>query len=206
MTNETEIWKQVTLYRPLGLCEASSLGRIRVTVNTAVGPKTIYRKQNKSWGGYMQLSIATETGRKNRAVHRLICQAFHGDPPSDAHEASHINGDKLDNRACNLAWKTHRENEADKRRHGTLLTGDRHYSRKEPHRLARGDRHGSRLHPERMRRGSQQTQSVLNDDAVRMIRRIAAHGCNATDLARGFGVSDTTIGRIVSRTAWKHVG
>lgn len=49
------------------------------------------------------------------AVHRLVAQAF-CDAPSPTREeyqkreVNHKNGNRLDNRACNLEWITHREN------------------------------------------------------------------------------------------------
>lgn len=43
-------------------------------------------------------------------VHRLVCAAFHGAPPTSNHEPDHINGDRSDNRPSNLEWVTHKEN------------------------------------------------------------------------------------------------
>ena len=62
--------------------------------------------------------------------HVAICEAWHGPKPTPAHEVAHGNGDRTDNRAENLAWKTRPENHADKIRHGTNLRGDRHPSSK----------------------------------------------------------------------------
>lgn len=42
-------------------------------------------------------------------------------------EVAHLNGDRLDNRAANLAWKTRSQNAADKFGHGTDNRGKRHY-------------------------------------------------------------------------------
>jgi len=37
----------------------------------------------------------------------LVCLFYHGEPPTPNHEPCHLNGDKMNNKADNLAWKTH---------------------------------------------------------------------------------------------------
>src|SRR5512139_988904 len=63
-------------------------------------------------------------GRKGRTmkVARLVALAFLGEPGVGL-EVAHLNGDSLDNRAANLAWKTKAANEADKIDHGTTNRG-----------------------------------------------------------------------------------
>lgn len=57
-----------------------------------------------------------------RGVHALVCTAFHGPRPPGL-DASHVNGDKSDNRASNLVWETRKENFARKVEHGTSDIG-----------------------------------------------------------------------------------
>lgn len=77
---------------------------------------------SKSGGGYGKI------GRRGKTldVHRLICREEHGEPPSPKHDAAHDCG----NRACcnprHLRWDTRKGNLADKKKHGTLLYGERH--------------------------------------------------------------------------------
>jgi len=73
--------------------------------------------------GYLRLCLR---GAGIQRVNRLVCLAFHGEPPTPRHEAAHLNGDPADNSAANLAWETRKENETDKNRHGTRLRGERH--------------------------------------------------------------------------------
>jgi len=47
---------------------------------------------------------------KNYKVHRLVCEAFHGSPPSENSVVIHINECATDNRPCNLKWGTQKEN------------------------------------------------------------------------------------------------
>lgn len=51
-------------------------------------------------------------------VHQLVCEAFHGPRPTPRHEVAHWDGNPANNHASNLRWATHRENEADRVRHG----------------------------------------------------------------------------------------
>lgn len=70
-------------------------------------------------------------GRRYLA-HRLVCELVHGPAPSPDHEAAHTCG--KGHEGCvspsHLKWATRKENEGDKRAHGTLLTGERHGSAK----------------------------------------------------------------------------
>lgn len=56
-------------------------------------------------------------------VHRFLCEAFHGPPPSPKSWVRHLNDDPLDNRVENLCWGTPAENARDARRNGKMGTG-----------------------------------------------------------------------------------
>ena len=47
-------------------------------------------------------------------VHRAVCEAWHGLPPSPVHQPDHGNRDRTDNRAENLRWRTPVENAANR--------------------------------------------------------------------------------------------
>lgn len=62
--------------------------------------------------------------------HRYVCFLVQGAPPSPEYEAAHDCGKS---RCCNpnhIAWKLHADNIADKRKHGTLLVGEKHHQAK----------------------------------------------------------------------------
>jgi HNH endonuclease len=109
-------------------------------------------------------------------LHRLICETFHGPAPTPKHQAAHINGDRFDNRALNLEWKTHLENEADKKRHGTHARGPKH-------------RFSAKL-------------SEAN--VAKIIEALSAH-VPKTIIAKWFGVSESTIRHIARGKTWKDI-
>lgn len=45
-------------------------------------------------------------------VHRLVCEAFNGPPPTPEHQVNHKNFNTRDNRPENLEWVTSEENAA----------------------------------------------------------------------------------------------
>jgi hypothetical protein len=57
-------------------------------------------------------------------IHALVCEAFHGPRPIGA-EVRHLDGNRFNNAAANLAWGTPQENAADRALHGTVASGDR---------------------------------------------------------------------------------
>lgn len=54
--------------------------------------------------GYKTVMLRSGGKQKMFGVHRLVCDAFHGAPPSAKHQVDHINGDRSDNRPANLEW------------------------------------------------------------------------------------------------------
>lgn len=75
-------------------------------------------------GNYVGLQLSRCDGHVEKAyLHRLICEAFHG-PCPDGKECRHLDGDKTNNAASNLAWGTKLENEADRIGHGTTVRGE----------------------------------------------------------------------------------
>jgi hypothetical protein len=76
-------------------------------------------------GNYVGLQLVRSDGHTEKAyLHRLICEAFHGPCPPGM-ECRHLDGDKTNNAANNLAWGTRDENTSDRTRHGTNPVGER---------------------------------------------------------------------------------
>ncbi len=56
----------------------------------APGPALRKLKPRVDRDGYLRVAIVPPTGRAvYRQVHRLVCAAFHGAPPTPRHEAQH---------------------------------------------------------------------------------------------------------------------
>lgn len=114
--------------------EASTLGRIR-SVDRVLelmgrwGPMSrfhrgkILRLKRKPNGYGLTYLCFYAGGRSYPQVNRAVCWTFHGEPPSDKHEAAHLDGRTENNQPENLTWKTPKENAADKVRHGTAPIG-----------------------------------------------------------------------------------
>jgi hypothetical protein len=94
----------------------SSEGRVR---HSRVNAPILAGSLDKD--GYRRVCLHGVTLR----VHSIVCECFHGLRPKGM-ECAHLDGDKTNNAARNLAWKTPKENEADKLTHGTWQSGEKH--------------------------------------------------------------------------------
>lgn len=182
-----EEWRAI----PFSDCyEVSNMGRVRKVRHVIKDMKNLGLILKQSWGSnkkYAHVNIPIDGKRGPFRVNRLVCIVFHGDPPSFKHHAAHLNGDSLDNRAENLAWKTPKENEYDKRIHGTARIGEKHWSKTMPERRARGVGHG---------------KTKITDEDVRAIRLDPR---NNSEVGRSYGLDKTTILNIRARKTWGHV-
>ncbi len=75
--------------------------------------------------GYLKVRLSLASGRRiNRAVHRIVAEAFLGERPPGT-QVRHLNGDRLDNRALNLRYGSAKENAQDRDRHGRTVRGEK---------------------------------------------------------------------------------
>lgn len=94
----------------------SNFGRAR-------GPLKILKPGVDS-SGYLHIRPCLDGKCRTKLLSRLVCTAFHGTAPSPDHEAAHLDGDKTNNAASNLAWSTPKQNQAHKYHHGTVALGE----------------------------------------------------------------------------------
>lgn len=166
---EEEIWKAVKDWP----YEVSSLGRVRRSVGVPGTRKHRICAQTRNVrSGYLYVMLSDGGQRRNRAVHILVCEAFHGARPSPICDAAHGDGSRANNVATNLRWATRAENMGDALKQGTFCVGTNHWSAK------------------------------LSANIVRTIRSRAATGENMHRIAEEFGIWPSQVCRIVKRQTW----
>lgn len=102
-----EIWKKIADFENY---EVSNLGNVR---NAKTGR---IMKPHKNTVGYWQTAIHKDGKQHFKCTHKLVAEAF-VDNPRHCTEVNHLDEDKNNNRADNLAWCTHKENI----NHGTCI-------------------------------------------------------------------------------------
>lgn len=162
-----EEWRPIKGWE--GRYEVSDFGRVkslRCKGHQRVRPVVLAPGSN---GRYLIVNLAH---RRMAYVHRLVLEAFLGPCPSGMN-ASHLDGDRLNNRAENLAWESHSDNCARKQLHGTHQAG------------------------------AASPRAKLCWAEVESIRDLAGAGVSTASLALKYSVSRGTISRVVSARAWR---
>lgn len=118
--------------------------------------------------GYLYVVLSGKK-QSTKPVHRLICLSFHGSCPPGM-EASHQDGNRLNNKPDNLEWETKKDNNAKRREHGTQVQGISHPS------------------------------ALLNQEKLIQVRKLISSGMKQKDIAKKMGltqpfVSDIKTGR-----------
>lgn len=125
---------------------------------------------------YPSVQVIEQSRKRTKAIHLLVCLAWHGAKPTPVHEVRHLDGRRINSMPTNLCWGTQAENEADKKRHGTAVLGSRHGVAK------------------------------LNEEAVRILRIAIPQGLwNPVDAAKVFGVDPSVIRAVTAGKSWRHV-
>ena len=98
------VWKEIPLTD--GKYLISSDGRVaRVLKKGGLRELSPYKNNTP----YLAVKVFDGDGKRiNKYVHRLVAEAFV--PKTEGTEVNHKNGDKTDNRAVNLEWVSHSEN------------------------------------------------------------------------------------------------
>jgi len=121
----SERWLPVAGYE--GFYEVSDLARVRslprMTRHAGLKGGQILRTPLGNHG-YPTVNLSVDGHRKVHLVHRLVAAAFLG-PCPEGMEVRHLDGNRGRCELSNLAYGTHSENELDKLRHGTHITGSR---------------------------------------------------------------------------------
>ena len=165
-----EIWRCVVGYPGY---EVSNLGKIRGNKGFGKWPKRIITPINNT-DGYPTVKLSYNKTRKKQPVHKLVLNAFARKRKRNEC-ASHLNGNKEDNRAINLVWETLKDNMNRKRLHNTMPNGERNGS------------------------------AILSEIDVKNIRNLCLSGHTFTSVGVKYGVTRTNIANIVKRKTWFHL-
>ena len=200
-TTIPEEWRPVGGYE--GWYSVSSLGSVRRDVDGKGTYAGRVLNTKIPANGYLQVGLSNERGGKqsSHSIHVLVATAFLS-PRPEGYGVNHINGNKIDNRVCNLEWVTPKQNSEHAVALGLMPSGDRSSSRLHPDSYPRGDKHYARLRPEVMARGSANGNAKLTEEIVREILNSAE---NRITLANRYGLNKETISRIRRRECWLHV-
>lgn len=132
-------------------------------------------KPFKDRDGYSYHTLMLNKKRYWKCISRIVATVFHGEAPSDLHEAAHNDGDPSHNYYKNIRWATKKENHADKKIHGTSING------------------------------SNNPKSKLSEGDVINIIKINPSGKQTKQIATQYGVNYCTIRDIITRKTWKEV-
>lgn len=118
---EAEVWLQIPSEPNY---EASSHGCIRRAAG-GPGAKKGQPLALTKCGPYLAVTTSHTGVLRNRKVHSLIAEAFHG-PRPEGSVVRHLDGDSANNRPVNISYGTQQTNILEKRDHGTMRRGDSH--------------------------------------------------------------------------------
>lgn len=115
-----EVWRDIPGLE--GRYQASSLGRIRNVARIVRGTRCRWQRSKIlvpfSNNGYPTVYTCVNGARRPVSIHRLVCLAFHGPPPSPECVVAHGDGSRTNNVPANLRWATRSENQLDRTLHG----------------------------------------------------------------------------------------
>jgi len=100
---EPEEWRQALDVLPI---EVSSLGNVRDLVSKMPRTPRVVRGKRSS---RLEITLTRSWGKKAFRLARLVCETFHGEPPTPAHVVLAKDGDPTNCRADNLRWATRSE-------------------------------------------------------------------------------------------------
>ena len=177
MQNLLESWVDIPDY--IGLYQVSDAGRVRVHPQSSrkkgpSSPSKILTLADRK--GYLVATLMDLNGkRKGTTINRLVAIAFHGNPPTTAHQAAHLDGNRKNNLPSNICWATSKENHS----HRVLHKTD-----------AKGTRNG---------------RSKIKESDVIAIRNAVLRGLTKVSIASEFGISNTQVNNIALQKSWSHI-
>jgi hypothetical protein len=102
----------------------SRCGRVFSTRRKRTGATWRELETSPNSGGYPSVRITLAGVRHRYSVYGLVARAYLPPRPSPKHVVRHLDCDRNNSNASNLAWGTALENSADSRHHGRLARGE----------------------------------------------------------------------------------
>ncbi len=172
----------------------------RAHVDSGLGPSKCWPWTGPCNGdGYGQMTV----GGRTVGAHRVAFAIANGETP-DGLSVLHA----CDNRPCcnpaHLHVGTQADNVAEMHARGRGVTGDLHYARRFPDRMARrGDANGARIRPESRPRGERHPRAVVpSNEQLQTILSDRERGVPLTKTAAAVGLSRATVSRINRGEHW----
>lgn len=181
MTGSEEVWKPIGIL--CGFYEVSSYGRIRSIGRMIVSRNGVIRKLERhilkpriGRNGYYGLTLQRNGEKFYPDVHRLVAETFL-DNYNDSFVVNHKNGNKRDNRVCNLEWVSPRRNTEHAIENG----------------LRKDIGQGSKL------------SKLTETQVIEMRKLYFSDNMKVVDIALKFGISKGYVPLIMSRRRWAHI-
>lgn len=172
-----EHWKQ--LIRWESIYEISDLGRIRRVDGNNCAKVGYILKPIYLDSGYTSIRLRYKGRTERKLIHSYVMEAFVGERPN-GYEINHINGNRSDNRLCNLEYCTPSQNKL----HSYNILGRKPSSA----------------------RGEANAKSKLTEYQVTTIRRLySGGGVSQQSIANQYGITQNMVSKIVLKQCWKHL-
>lgn len=173
---QNEIWVDLIGYE--GIYVISNLGRVKTVIKRGNSVKGRILTPVVTKKGYLRIGLTDEKGIQRRFyIHRLVIESFNK-CQEEKMQVNHIDGDKTNNRLSNLEFVTDKEN----KKHA--------------------------IKNDLNAKGEQIHTAVFTQEQIEWIRKHYKPGHSkygARAMARTFGTSHSTIGKVVRNETWKHV-
>lgn len=165
-----ERWLPIVGYE--GLYEISDFGRVKSLRRREAIRTRILKLVRHKRTGYLYVTLVRDEIKTGKRVNVLVAQHFLGPCPPGM-QCRHLDGNRANNHIENLNWGTPKQNQHDRRAHGTWLSGEKNPC------------------------------SVLTWGDVERIRESSLFGATLTQLALCYPLSKTTLSRVRRGLAWQ---